>query len=254
MIKPTCDRKTRFHKNQYNTFGLYPGIESPGTCPCATIGAGGCCTIKPGRKLPTCYVFRTMSAYKSVANVLLHNTNELRSATVSQQVKLLCDEFSRFQASELKRGADASLYYRLHWSGDVYDIYYAKALIEAMHEFPNITFWNYTRDFSLGQYLARETTNLTQYLSLDCINLESGLQAYYRWLETPNAGTLRLCYMAAENDMEKQYNALKKRNPDWPDDAPRLSACPVDEGKMPLDGACAKCRKCINGDNIWFMT
>jgi hypothetical protein len=254
MIKATCDRKTRFRTSQKNTFGLYPGPTGAGTCPCATVGEGGCSQIKPGRKLPTCYVFNTISAYKNVGPALLHNTNLIRTATHKERVQLLKDEFARFQRTELKQ-AEPKLYYRLHWSGDVYDLDYAKALTEAMRAFPDITFWNYTRSLHLAPYLAEEVPHLIQFLSLDRINLEQGLDIYYgpTWARA-DCDNIRICYMSPENDFEAKYLAMKPDHVFWPDKPPTLVPCPTDEGKLPVDGACAKCRKCLNGRHIWFKT
>jgi hypothetical protein len=255
VIKPTCDRKTRFRKNQKNTFGLYPGPTGDGTCPFATIGEGGCAQIEQGRKLPTCYVFRTIAAYKNVGPALLHNTHLLKTATHEERVKLLKAEFSRFHRAESKQ-ADPQMYYRLHWSGDVYDMEYAKALVEAMNAFPDIMFWNYTRSFELGHYLAHTTPNLKQYLSLDKLNIEDGLEVYNKYRRYALCyDNMYICYMAPINDFDEQYNKLRtSKHLDWLKNAPELVSCPTDEGKLPVDGACSKCRKCLNKNHIWFKT
>lgn len=255
MIKATCDRKTRFYNSQHNTFGLYPGTTKEGTCPHATLGEGGCCQINPGRKLPTCYVFSTIAAYKGVGPVLLHNTNMLRVSTKPQKVQLLTQEFARFQAKELKR-SEPKLYYRIHWSGDVYDAEYGGALAESMLAFPNITFWNYTRSLHLAVGLANAVPNLIQFLSLDAINLEAGLVVYfeYKTSKQNKHDNLHISYMADADDFNRRYTEYRARHKTWPEQPPVLTSCPVDEGKLKLDGACAKCRKCLNGYNIWFKT
>ena len=254
ILKPTGDRKTRFRNAQKNTFGLYPGPTGDGTCPYATLGEGGCSQIKPGRKLPTCYVFRTITAYKNVGPALLHNTNLLRTATHTEKVALLTSEFKRFHRIESEQ-ADPKMFYRLHWSGDIFDQAYAEALSEAMCAFPDITFWNYTRSFSEGAWLAFHTPNLLQYFSLDVVNIEPGLCLYFTTRDTKGMqGQLLLSYMSPVNDFAARYAELRSRHAIWPEGAPVLTACPTDEQKLPVADACSKCRKCLTSKHIWFKT
>lgn len=253
MLKPTCDRKTRFWPGQKNTYGLMPGPA--GTCPGATVGCGGCSQIRAGRKLPTCYVFNVMAAYRAVGPALQHNTTLLKTSNHDDRVQLLTQEFERFRKSELKRPAP-KLFYRLHWSGDVYDDDYADSLIEAMLQFPDVTFWNYTRSLDLAPELADNVPNLEQYMSLDAINFEKGMDIYVKWLRTPRHQdpNLHVCYMSPEDDFQARYAECRTRHPDWPETPVILRACPVDEKKMETDGACAKCMKCLRGTPVWFKT
>jgi hypothetical protein len=252
MLKPTSDRKTRFRDAQRNTFGLYPGPAGDGTCPSATSGEGGCSQIRTGRKLPTCYVFNTINAYPAVGPALLHNTNLLRTADHTTKVALLTAEFARFHRIESKQD-DPKMFYRLHWSGDIFDQPYATALSEAMRAFPDITFWNYTRSFAQGVWMANNTPNLIQYLSLDIVNFEAGMDIYLHQLRKGALGArLHICYMAKEDDYDERYSAMGELHRDWPLNPPVLTACPTDAGDLPLAGACSKCRKCLSGRNIWF--
>ena len=252
-LRPTCDRKTRFRPSQKNTFGLLPGPQ--GTCPGATVGCGGCSEIPAGRKLPVCYVFGLMSAYKGVKPILQHNTDLLKSASQADRISILKQEFERFEKHELKQQLP-ELFYRLHWSGDVYDEDYADALIEAMNAFPHIAFWNYTRSHDLALDLADNVPNLTQYLSLDAMNFERGMDIYVKWLQAPRHqdANLHICYMSDEDDFAARYAECRTRHQDWPAQPVALSACPVDTKKLPTDGACAKCRKCLAGKPVWFKT
>lgn len=252
-LKSTCDRKTRFRKSQRNTFGLLPGPS--GTCPGATIGCGGCSQIQPGRKLPTCYVFNIMAIYKAVGPILQHNTNLLKSASQEDRITILKQEFERFEKHELKQ-QNPQPFYRLHWSGDVYDSDYADALIEAMRAFPKVTFWNYTRSLDLAVELADNVPNLVQYLSLDTINFEKGMDVYMRWYNRPRHqdDNLHIGYMSDKDDFQERYQECRQRHPDWPETLMVLSECPVDAKKMATDGACAKCRKCLAGRPVWFKT
>jgi hypothetical protein len=232
MIKPTSDRKTRRYPSQKNTFGLLPGRD--GTCPGATLGAGGCCDIPVGRKLPVCYVFRNMSAYPGVRAVLAHNTALLRQATSEEQVKLLVAEFTRFQDAELKHATRNKtppwLYYRLHWSGDFFDQQYAESMVQAIQQFPDTRFWTYTRSLWAVPILTR-ARNLSTYISLDAVNLKAGLDCYYTWMRADRLAkhhNIEVCYMGKDNDTGLL-----------------LSECPVDSGKLALENGCANCTKCI---------
>jgi hypothetical protein len=240
-IKPTCDRKTRFYDSQQNTFGLMPGRL--GSCPGCTIGRGGCCEILPGRKTPTCYVNKTLSYSKAAKNVLQANTDLLKGSTEDQMFGILCAEFSRFALKETKRPSPSpwSKYYRLHWSGDIFSVTYAKALKRAMTVYPEIQFWNYTRSFFALKHLVG-VPNLMQYLSLDAVNFDKGMEAYTRWCGE-FGGRLSVCLMGTADLAEKLKVAL-----------PQTQDCPADVGLLPIDGACRQCQKCLRGIPIWFKT
>ena len=232
---PSCDRKVRFWKNQKNTFGLLPGKE--GSCPHCTTTPGGCYYVAPGRKLQDCYAVVVMHAYKGVRRVLEHNTNLLKKASMQEMRRLLATEFSRFAHAEYahadRTGEPTKMYYRLHWSGDIFSAQYAKALANTMNEFPSITFRNYTRSFGVVKYFAG-LENYIQFLSLDAANVYKGLEAYEKY---KGIVPLRLCYMGDENVLN-------------------YMPCPVDLGKLSLDGGCAYCRSCFShsDSNIFFKT
>lgn len=277
-LKSSGDRKTKFRKGQRNTFGLLPGPE--GTCPMATTTKGGCCYLAPGRKNPECYVYNIMSAYGAVRGVLQYNTDLLKKATTAEKTKLLTAEFKRFRSIELKQ-KDPQLFYRIHWAGDIFDEDYLIALQAAMSEFPDITFWCYTRTLPYAQWLAENTPNLILYISLDSVNLVPGLQAYYNAKASDKyRGNLQICYMAQTNDFGAMYqlayereqldsilaNCTAKRGTayklrgKWDANPPKLRACPVDTGKLATEFGCSKCRCCVNKKNgwapvpVWFET
>jgi len=267
-IKPTGDRKTRFYNSQKNTFGLLPGIE--GSCPCATTAEGGCWNIPKGRKTPNCYVAGTMSAYSGVKGVLEHNTRILMTATREIKELILIAEFDRFYRAELKRkakGLPYSLKYRLHWSGDIFNEDYAWALKVAITLFPGIEFWGYTRSFFAVPILC-DLPNLVLYLSLDPVNVQAGLSAFNENKTTTNK--LQICYMSKTNDFANhlsrtqqildEENKLRKimkqeQKENWAAKSV-LRDCPVDAGRMLLDGGCAKCGGCIcdKPRAVWFET
>ena len=234
MLKATSDRKVRFYSNQYNSFGLLPGLKN--TCPGATSGVGGC-LYKGKNKTCACYVDSLMRCYNGVKGVLQHNTRLLKNKTWSAMADQLDDEFTRFEEKELAR-ADPKLFYRVHWSGDVFDNVYASALAYAMSMHPVVHFWMYTRSFGTVPVLLK-ARNLTLYLSLDPVNVLEGLKTYAKH-ECKN---LKVCYMSEENDFGQYSKNI------------RLSGCPVDQKLLPLEGGCPTCRKCIKGSaHVWFKT
>ena len=262
-LKPTCDRKTKFWKNQKNTYGLLPGLE--GSCPGATTAPGGCWHIKPGRKLPECYVAHTMSAYKGVRNVLEHNTRLLKAASFDEKVRLLNDEFARFRKAEMRR-TEAKLVYRIHWSGDIFDMDYANALAKAIQDNPDIEFWNYTRSLFAVPVLCN-IENLRLYISLDPVNIQQGTMTYVEHKTTKNH--LQVCYMSDiddfEDHMQRAHNILTEENrlresmgykPKSGDLPRKLTPCPVDTGKLKLEMGCAVCKRCVKTlpDPVFFKT
>lgn len=265
---PTCDRKTKFWKNQQNTYGLLPGLE--GTCPCATTAEGGCWNIPEGRKLPECYVARTMSCYKGVYGVLEHNTQTLKRATEWEKVQILDAEFGRFRTKELRhlgaeaKSGDFSPFYRLHWSGDIFDEEYARAIASAVQLNSDIRFWCYTRSFFAVPILCN-IPNLILYLSLDPVNVVQGMMTFTEHKKPNNH--LQFCYMSKNDDfkhkMERVHDVLRSENKlrkacGYPlketvfNEA--LRTCPVDVGSLALEGGCAKCKQCISSPAkpVWF--
>lgn len=252
-IKPSCDRKTRAYKNEKNTFGLLPGPN--GSCPCATTGEGGCWNKPVGHRLHTCYVDSTMNCYHGVKGVLRHNTKLLMGATQQTMFHLLHHEFDRFNTkhdslinTDMWRRNPA---YRLHWSGDIFSLAYAQALRDAMSFFPHIKFWCYTRSLFAVPVLC-DVPNLSLYISADPCNLKQAAVCYDQYKSRGN--NLNIAYMAGEDtfvEKAKYATGIKSRRIL----GMKLTPCPADAGKMQVDGACNKCRMCINGQkSIWFAT
>jgi hypothetical protein len=273
LLKPTCDSKTRFYKTQKNTYGLLPGggmhllngVTCKGSCPGATTGPGGCWNAPDGRKNKTCYVDNLMKVYKNVGGVLAHNTELMMEADYRGKVELLLAEFERFRKTEARRkkkGNTPYLYYRLHWSGDIFDQEYARALKQAMTTNSDIEFWCYTRSFFSVPILC-DTPNLNLYLSLDPVNYVEGMATYVE--HRHRSPRLAVCYMAKEKDVEQYDEAVKaeleRRNLtgdkplDWALN-PRYTPCPADTKRLKTEEACKTCGKCIfpGPGNVWFKT
>jgi hypothetical protein len=236
MIKPASDRKTQAYPSQLNTFGTLPGDpRKGGTCPGATTAAGGCQEIKKGRKLPTCYVEKLMSAYKGVRTSLQHNTDLLLNANYDEKITLFLNEFLRFYDTEIKRNKVDQYLYRIHWSGDIPDEEYAQALKQAIIQMPHVGFWGYTRSMFSIPILA-SIPNLTWYISVDDVNKEQAMATY---MEYKHHSNIEIAYMAKEKPVLEET---------------RLIACPVDTGKKELNMACQNCMLCMAGKPIWFKT
>jgi len=235
MIRASSDRKTQAYPAQRNTFGTLPGLPGEGgTCPGATTGAGGCSHVWKGRKTKVCYVDKLIRAYKGVKGVLQHNTEELTKATHDEKVALFITEFLRFYDEEKRREKSDAFWYRLHWSGDVPDEEYAWALKEAMEACPFIKFWGYTRSLFSVPILAG-TKNLRWYISADATNVEESWELYQKYLMDPEVNNIHFCYLGKERPKEL-----------------KLATCPVDAGRLDLEGGCHKCQLCFKGARIFF--
>ena len=262
-IKPTSDRKVRFYTSQYNTFGLLPGPpEDGGTCPGCTGNFGGCWNVPKGRKCHVCYVDGLMRARPAIHAILDYNTTLLRQSTRQEMLLLLDEEFTRFEAAEKKRSIRTDtveqLYYRLHWSGDVFNYDYALALSEAMMLHPRVHFWTYTRSFESAPILL-QASNLTLHLSLDEDNFERGIEKYCM-LAGDSRDALHLCMMSKTPQYPAKYDGVFQRirgEQHYPGSRFNTFApCPVDCGSLPLENGCAKCRRCIFSNStsagVWF--
>jgi hypothetical protein len=179
---------------------------------------------------PTCYVHRAFRNAK-VKEILEHNTKVLKDAQDAKcLVSVLDAEFTRFEACEAV-SPEPSYNYRLHWAGDVFSMDYSLALARAICKHPKTQFWIYTRSFDFVEPLVG-IPNLNTFLSLDPCNIKEGIEL---WLLHRDAG-LKIVYMGKESLSDKA-----------------MVPCPADAGNMGIEGACSKCRMCINGNkDIWF--
>jgi hypothetical protein len=239
MLKASSDRKTQAYPTQRNTFGTLPGrAEVGGTCPHATLGEGGCRHVKKGRKTATCYVDNLVRAYPGVKGVLQHNTDELLTASHERRVELFITEFERFYSDEIRRDKCKEFWYRVHWSGDVPDEGYAWALREAIEASPFLRFWGYTRSLFSVPILAG-TPRLRWYISADDVNFDEAWAVYQKYLVDKHVNNIHFCYMG------------KEKKPGY---EKALIGCPVDDGRLELQGGCHKCKLCLKGVPIHFAT
>jgi len=255
MLQLSNDSKTRFYKGQKNTHGLMPGLT--GTCPCATTGEGGCWYVPKGNKLHVCYVDSCITRLPATRNMLQRNTDLLRNAGYEQKLAILRTTFKQFQDHEIKYAKKHNLpeystcFFRLHWAGDIFDNDYAQALSHAILEFPNITFWGYTRSLFAVRHLA-SLPNLSLYISLDVCNLKEGLKTCYEINKELKTQKVKFSYLDGVDTFAEKFEQIKHEFPDW---HPNTVPCPADTGKITHEESCSKCRLCLHPDkaiNIWF--
>jgi hypothetical protein len=258
MLKLSLDGKTKFRKDQKNTFGLLPGPTCVnGTCPWCTTAKGGCYAIPEGRKLPDCYAARLAAIRPTVRKLLEWNTNLLKDKSIKEMEQKLQKMITLFKVSE----PDSSeKYFRIHWSGDIFNRDYAKALANTIKANPDVTFWTYTRSFNLIDEF-KDIDNLIFYLSLDPANYKEGFEAFIKhdWYLDPKR---KIAYMSKDIDSFKEAIAWAKtefesngRFVKWLEST-KITNCPVDAGTLELEMGCSKCRQCLKEGNqlLWFKS
>lgn len=224
-LTPSDNSKVKFKPNHRNTFGLNFGLPANGgTCPGATEGKGGCLDVRDGRLRPTCYMAKITQIYKGVGHVLQGNTDKLLNKPRDEMTQILKNTFQAF----VDKNSDKDLYYRLLYSGDVFSEDFAEAIVAACKAYPQVKFWVYTRSHSYAKILV-QAQNLAVYLSVDPVNMASGMEAYDKLKDTYN--NIGLAYLGPPAD-----NGVK------------FVACPETHGKIANTdkaGACSKCKLCF---------
>lgn len=231
-FKLTQNAKTKFKKNHYNTFGLSYGLpENGGTCPGATTGKGGCLDVRDGLKRKTCYMAKITEIYKAVGVVLADNTQLVKDKT-EEEIKVVCRETVQ---AFIKKSKEKDLYFRLHYSGDFFSEAYTKAWAAVIQEFPQVTFWVYTRSTKFAPLLLG-IPNLSLYLSCDPVNFKD-MVALYDQYKSKHAN-LGLAWLGKDAPEQDKY---------------RWVTCPEISGHQKNteeQGACSKCRLCIDNYKI----
>lgn len=223
-IKLSCNSKTRFGEYQKNTFGTLPGpIINGGTCPGATTGSGGCCSLKcKDGKRSICYVENIMNIYKGVKNVLTDNTTFINSASVDELTEAFTNTFDTFR----KNNTPDKRYFRLYWSGDFNRMEIVEALTKVMPEFQDIQFWFYTRSFWVVPSFV-DLKNVSIYISADPENICVADAVYKKYKNNNNVG---ISWMGNEIPNGFKYHWVK---------------CPAVTKKLPNNGNCADCKLCM---------
>lgn len=198
-----------------NTFGLPSGKQY--SCPYAT----SICE-------KVCYAGKLEKMYTSVREVLLHNWNLLRNASIAEMTDLLFDMVNEFRNECENKGVDKL--FRIHWDGDFFNAEYTEAWRYVVTCSDDIQFWVYTRNPDAARAL-RNIPNLSLYYSADAEN----------WEFAPKG--VKIAYLGDTFDLAKQAMLAMTGKPG--------AACPEQLKRIPLisekGGACAVCRLCIDG-------
>lgn len=240
-LKLSDNSKTKFKKNHYNTFGLWPGLPANGgTCPGATIGAGGCLGLKrEGGVNLICYVDKLIKIYPNFGAVLRFNTDLLAGKTQPEMEEIHTNTVQAF----IKHNKGLDLFFRLATSGDFFSEDYARSWATVINNFPQVHFWAYTRSLWAIPILM-DCRNLSLYISSDRVNYQRATEVYNKYVE--GRTNLGICYMGDDDTIPHDRRWVK---------------CPEITGKVknsPDEGACSKCRLCfthngtINRRNIQF--
>lgn len=231
MLVLSDNSKVKFKKNHLNTFGLYHGLpEQGGTCPGATVGEGGCLSVRNGLLRKTCYVEKLTQIYPAFANRIKNNSSMLVGKSKDEMIAALSETVAAF----VKKSKD-KLYFRLHTSGDFFSLEYAEAWAEVIRKYSNVRFWAYTRSFvGEANFVAPliGLPNLSLYLSCDPNNYEEASKVFESYKDAmPSLGMAWL----GDNAPDTESNRWVK--------------CPANSGKINSTedaGACSKCRLCVD--------
>jgi hypothetical protein len=220
-----------------NAFGLPSGTEF--SCPGAT---SFCERI--------CYAGKLEKVYKGVKAILLDNWNLLKDADVATMARLLTHMISEFVAEtdkQVAKGKTPTYDFRIHWDGDFFSRDYATAWAAVIREFPQVTFWAYTRSF-IGPVqvvdILAGIPNLVLYLSADPVNIAeaNAVAAQYKAqnvLIATVADTFREARETILDNTRKGYN------------------CPENDRRVPLisekGSACIRCGVCVAGRGDVFF-
>jgi len=249
MIKASCDSKVR----QFATHKNSVGHTAIGGCAEPTDGEGGC--------IPVCYADKLANFRPNVNALLEHNLSLIKKAKGKEEIKKLLrppiqnseDQYNR-RASRLEGREHKSLtrrghIFRYQWSGDVISIEHAKAIREAADDFPDTTFWIYTRTWWAVKVLLG-AKNLIVNLSVDPVN-EKIMHSIWKGLHRYK--NLRNTWMASTDASQALDTA-----PSWMGTSHRsLVICPENTKKLELEGACHRCGLCLHKDNkydVVFIT
>lgn len=205
-----------------NSFGLPSGLSCPGLTPFCE----------------SCYANNTENYSPGVRDLVTHNFNLLKDASVDRMVELLDEAIGRFwSVCEGKNIALKDRLFRIHWDGDFFSEDYARAWVIVMRKYSHVSFWTYTRSF-VGTVnvvpILVEAENLALYLSADQYNMEAAKAVVG---EFPKV-LLALCAEDYASGRELTQGTGRK-----------VLVCPENSGRMPLvsdkgRGACIDCRLC----------
>jgi hypothetical protein len=140
MLTRSTDRKTAAAATPNgkgvkvaNAFGLPAGRNY--SCP----GATPLCE-------KVCYAGRIEKQYKNFMAVMVNNWNALQGKTTNEMYLLIEAMIIEFVAECNKKNVPK--FFRIHHDGDFFSADYAKAWALIAQDYPEVTFWVYTRSFT----------------------------------------------------------------------------------------------------------
>lgn len=206
-----------------NTFGLPAGKAY--SCP----GATSVCER-------ICYAGKLEKIFRGTRENLLHNWNLLKDADTDTMYALLSEMIAEFVADCQRK--NAPMLFRIHWDGDFFSRDYTFAWGRVIKDYPEVTFWVYTRVREAARILDNQNhTNLSLYFSTDSENTDDA--------KALSAEGIKLAYLAQTFEMGKQdlLELIGKT----------ATRCPENNKALPListrGSACVTCGLCVHNRN-----
>jgi hypothetical protein len=234
MLTRSTDRKTAAAATPNgkgvkvaNAFGLPAGRNY--SCP----GATPLCE-------KVCYAGRIEKQYKNFMAVMVNNWNALQGKTTNEMYLLIEAMIIEFVAECNKKNVPK--FFRIHHDGDFFSADYAKAWALIAQDYPEVTFWVYTRSFTDNLNVIPfivDIPNLAVYLSVDSYNkadAERVLKGYPQVMLAMLADTF--ADAALEIEGMRETNAPGAKCPELTKQIPLIS----EKG-----GACFACGLCPAG-------
>lgn len=125
-----------------------------------------------------CYAGKLEKIYSGVRDILIHNWDLVKDASVREMQILINDMISEFVSETdalISKGKAATYDFRIHWDGDFFSREYAIAWANVIRCYPEVRFWVYTRSFTSDLNvidILAGIPNLTVYLSADPVNID----------------------------------------------------------------------------------
>lgn len=212
-----------------NSFGIPSGTAF--SCP----GATSFCE-------KICYAGKLERVYPNVRKNLTDNWNLLKDANYQTMYDLLSTMIDAFVVETDKmvaKGVTVTYDFRIHWDGDFFSRDYAMAWKAVVRDYPEVTFWVYTRSFTgpvqVIDILAG-IPNLVLYLSADPVNIVEANSVAAQYPGVLIATVADTFAMARETIVDKDRKVY-----DCPENAKRI---PLTTAK---GSACIRCNVCVKG-------
>lgn len=198
-MKPSSDVKVCSNRRMKVTVGTRPKVS-------CGLGATPTC-------LKTCYAERLAKFRPAVGRILDENTKLNSMGEDDAYWELFSMLHNESDAARVGQ-------FRLYWAGDWPKQHIVNAWFRVVQDFPDVTFWTYTRQFHLDY--TGKPSNLTILASMDDDNREACKVFAKRW-------GFGIAVMSKED--------------------PGLPRCPHETGDV-VD--CVSCGHCQAGKDVWF--